>query len=180
MRKRSFKFLRQAVYNWFKLFINPKIVKIKYLDIDQSLLFEGAKFRLLWKIDNAYIVILYVNGSKIGSFLPNEFPIIIVQHKMHIVVEAYGILSSKKESLIIKANKLLYTEAPGLMLKSSYLPKPSMVKDLLLHLKYKQPITPQPLIELKEITLDTPYRINIQKILQQRIAIYQENLIIKP
>jgi hypothetical protein len=173
MRNSRLHFFLKVLFKWLWLAVRFKSLQFKSLDIDQGLLFEGSSCLIIWDIRGAYLVKLYRDGKKIGSCLPNECPVILVWYSSRLEIKACGVYRHIGASLALAVRELKYRNAAGALLKKSHFLQPPVVKEFLLRLKYQQPVTPQPVIQLDEISLDTPYMKQLETALQERITQYQ-------
>ncbi|MGN8072610.1 hypothetical protein [Mucilaginibacter sp. 22184] len=154
---------------WTWLACGLKSLRFAALDTEQRLLFTGSSVRLIWNIRGAYLVKVYVDGEKIGSYLPKDYPVIPVPASGRLEVKACGVYRRIRRSLHLTVRELNCREAGvPIWTKSDHL-QPPVVQDFLLRLMNPEPRTPQPVIYLKDILLDTPYRKYLETALQERL-----------
>jgi hypothetical protein len=173
MSGRGFQFLLKIFCHWLWLAVRFKRLRFASLDTDQRLLFAGSGCRLIWDIRGAYLVKVYMDGKKMGSYPPKEYPVIPVPASGRLEVKACGIYRHIRRSLNLTVRELIYREAEAAILTKSTLLQPPVVQDFLLRLKNLEPGTPQPVIHPREIFLDTPYRKQLETELQECIIQYQ-------
>lgn len=180
MKRTPFTYYPLVILGWIRLLFSFRPLRFISLETDQRLLYEDTTFYPIWDVRGAYIIKLYYQGKLIGSHLPNERVLLPVFYAKQLTVVACGAYRRESKSISLAVHDLTCKSASGAQLTSSYPITPAMIKELVLRLKYQQPVTPTPVIHLPEITLDTPFMNDLKAELQERITVFQENLIMKP
>ncbi|MFB9844000.1 hypothetical protein [Mucilaginibacter ginsenosidivorans] len=176
MSKLTFKEYFRVYLGWCWLALRFKRLRFIALEPDQKLLFEGAAFRLIWQIEGAYRVKLFIGDKKVAAFLPERVPLIPTGYAGELRVRACGVFGCEEKTLSLPVRSFIYREAPVLLLKRSFPAQPAMVNGLLIRLAYRQPVAPQPSVITPGITLEGPLMKREEEMLQNRILLFQDQM----
>lgn len=162
--------------NSLKNILSPSKLKIDALDCDQAILFENTKARLVWSIQGATAVSVFINHKKHGVYLPADTPNIPITLGMTITVKASALFRSRKARFCPEVLPLQYHAANSLHLKANFLKAPATITELDLPMIAYNIQTPAPLIVLKSIKLNSLMTATAETQLMERMSLYEQQI----
>jgi hypothetical protein len=175
MHKLSYKNYYKVTLRWLWLAASFQKVRISALETDQEILFEGATYHLLWKISGAYMVKVYCNGLKTGTFLPVESPYVPLLPNGVILIKAAGVYRNRFDEVKLKVSVLNCRSASVAELNKPVVRQPHVIRFFQIKPRAVNPKSQLPLIRKPAIALETTTMLRSDEELFTRVAYANQN-----